>query len=403
MMRDAEKTAAAAAAAAVTGTTATEGFPGAPPVEAPVPAPAPTVTAPAARAVTDAPASPTVVAARLAAEAAASVTPVTATVTAPTPPNPTPVVPAETPPVMATPTPADAFPPTLVAAPEAPTVEPAPITAPSPAPAAAAAAMPIDAQPALFKTRHYGASGLRKTVLSFVFLLMLPFYGSLGPMLVQRVGKVPLDDFVGFVLMALAFTAVMLLILFELMISLRSTLTLGPSAVRFTLPARGGLVPTFAYASHEIPYAAIDYVEVRREVYGGAWAPVLLRGARIVTKDGQKLSLGYVSEANDDAIIPFGEVADEIANRIGRPIVDRGSVRRQVRKKMMGVAAGADENKPLEDSEIKALNGAHRRFVMGLVAVLLVLLAAGVTRDILTMTEDAGERATNVQPKKTRG
>jgi hypothetical protein len=245
----------------------------------------------------------------------------------------------------------------------------------------------------------YQAGGFRKTMLSFVFLLLMPFFGSLGPMFMQRLGASPLPDLIGFAFMAVAFCLLMLLIFFELMISIRSRLELGDRAIRFTLPVRGGLMPAFRYATHEIPYDQIDYVELRREVYGGAWAPVLLKGARIVTTDGQKVPLGYVSEANEDAIIPFPAIAEEISQRIGKPVVDRGSVRRMVRKKMLRQAAGPDENAPLPAEEIAKLNRSHNRFVLALIGCMLVLVGAGITRDLMNETVDQGERATNTIPK----
>jgi hypothetical protein len=292
-------------------------------------------------------------------------------------------------------------PPAPQVAPPAPVapVVPVPVVVAPPA----AAEVPPPVMPAAlpagpFKTLTYQASGLRKTMLSFVLLLLLPFYGSLGPMFLQRFGNVPPLDLIGFVAMASAFTVLMALILFELLVSIRSRVVLGPKAVKFTLPSRGGLVPAFSYATHEVPYDEIDHVEIRREVYGGRLAPVLMRGARIVTKDGQKIPLGYVSEANEDAVIPFPEIAEEICRRVGRASIDRGSVRRSVRKKMLRLAASTDENTPMSDSEITALNRGHSRLMIGLVGCLVVLVAAGIVRDVMLETGDHGERAANAAP-----
>jgi len=396
MSDDAAKSAAAAAASAALGS-ADGGFAGAPPAPAAAPSAPPAPVAPAPLAVAP-PAGDVVPAARLAAEA------IGATVAASVP-DPAPVAPV----VTASPTPAE---PTVTAPP--PAAEPAPAlaapvaTAPaSPAPTASAAAEPVIAAkplPAqLFQRRVYSAGALRKTMLSFIFLLLLPFFGSLAPMFIQRFGAVPVPDMVGFVAMAAAFALLMLLILFELILSVRSRVVLDTSALRFTLPARGGIVPAFSYATHEIPYDQIDYVEVRREVYGGRLAPVLLKGARVVTKDGQKIPLGYVSEANEDAVIPFPEIATELALRIGKPVVDRGAVRRTFRKKMMKIASSAEENAPLSDADIGALNKGHNRFVVALICCLLVLVGAGMVRDVMEVHADHGERAPTVTPVKGKG
>ena len=82
-------------------------------------------------------------------------------------------------------------------------------------------------------------------------------------------------------------------------------------------------MPKLFYKTHTIPYSDIEAVETRRELYGGIIAPVMLRGARIVTKGGQKIPLGYVSEANTDPALPVPEIAAEIARRAGLEVIDR--------------------------------------------------------------------------------
>jgi hypothetical protein len=388
MSDDAAKSAAAAAASAALGS-ADGGFAGAPPAPAAAASAPPAPDAPIPLGVAP-PAGDVVPAARLAAEA------IDASVAASVP-DPAPVAPV----VTASPTPAEL---TVTASPPAAEPAPAPTAPLVTAPAAqepGVVAKPLPAQ--LFQRRVYSAGALRKTMLSFIFLLLLPFFGSLAPMFVQRFGAVPVPDMVGFVAMAAAFALLMLLILFELILSVRSRVVLDTSALRFTLPARGGIVPAFSYATHEIPYDQIDYVEVRREVYGGRLAPVLLKGARVVTKDGQKIPLGYVSEANEDAVIPFPEIATELALRIGKPVVDRGAVRRTFRKKMMKIASSTEENAPLSDADIGVLNKGHNRFVVALICCLLVLVGAGMVRDLMEVHADHGERAPTVTPVKGKG
>jgi hypothetical protein len=409
MSDDAAKSAAAAAASAALGD-ADGGFAGAPPAPATA---LPITQAPVTPATTTVvqPVGEVVPAARLAAEA------INSTSLAPTAAPVAPVAAARVAVAEAMPAaPAVAASPAATADAAAALALPAePAPAPSVAPPASAAqapAVPATPEPVvvakplppqLFQRRVYSAGALRKTMLSFIFLLLLPFFGSLGPMAIQRFGAVPVPDMIGFVAMAVAFALLMLLILFELILSVRSRVVLDTSALRFTLPARGGIVPAFSYATHEIPYDQIDYVEVRREVYGGRLAPVLLKGARVVTKDGQKIPLGYVSEANEDAVIPFPEIAAELALRIGKPVVDRGAVRRTFRKKMMKIAASAEENAPLSDADIGALNKGHNRFVVALICCLLVLVGAGMVRDVMEVHADHGERAPTVTPVKGKG
>lgn len=242
--------------------------------------------------------------------------------------------------------------------------------------------------------RVYQAGGVRKTLLSFAFLLLLPFFASLPAMIYQRLTHQLWVDTLGFAIFAAAFAAVMLLVTFELIHSIRSRVEIGESAVRLTLPAaRGIAMPKFFYRKHEVPYSEIEVVETRREVYGGTVAPVMLRGARIVTKTGDKIPLGYVSEANVDPMLPVPEIASEIARRAGLEVVDRGTVRRQVHKKLRGIKADDATAKPITDADIAALNSRHNTVMLALCSLMFLLVAGGLMLDISKSNLDLGERA----------
>ncbi|MBX5497256.1 MAG: hypothetical protein IRZ15_18110, partial [Bryobacteraceae bacterium] len=248
--------------------------------------------------------------------------------------------------------------------------------------------------PAASPQRVYQASTVRKTILSFVFLLLLPFFASLPAMMVQRIIHQLWPDMLGFTIFAVAFAIVMLLLLFELIHSIRARVTIGESSVQLTLPAARGIsMPKFFYKTHDIPYSDIETVETRREVYGGAIAPVMLRGARIVTKSGQKISLGYVNEANVDPLLPVPEIAAEIARRAGVPVVDHGTVRRQVHKKIRGIRATDDAARPITEEDIAALNRRHNNVMIGICGALFLLVSAGLMVDISRSDIDLGERA----------
>lgn len=243
----------------------------------------------------------------------------------------------------------------------------------------------------------YQAGAVRRTLLSIVFLLLLPFFVSLPAMLYQRLTHQLWTDTGGFAIFALAFVCVMLLVVFELIRSIRSRVELGESALSFTLPAaRAAAMPKLLYRRREIPYSTIEAVETRREIYGGAFAPVLLRGARIITKDGEKVPLGYVSEANVDPILPFGEIAQEVARRAGVPVTDRGNVRRELRKKLRGIQVPHEADAAIPESEVEALNRRHNNIVLALCAALFLLVAGGLMLDITTSSLDRGERAQKI-------
>ncbi len=229
----------------------------------------------------------------------------------------------------------------------------------------------------------YRASGARKTIFSFLFLILLPFFISLPAMLIMRLQNGLISDAIGHAIMAVAFTLLMILILYELIFSLRARIELGEKKVHMTLPAARGPTPKMRYKSYDIPYEDIQTVETRREIYGRTVAPVLLQGARIVTKNGDKIPIGYVSEANVDPTFPYPEIARQIAERARLPLINRGNVWRSFRRKFLGFGVkSSDESDIVDDTQIASLNRGHKNFVGALICGLLVLLALGVVQDL---------------------
>jgi hypothetical protein len=261
-----------------------------------------------------------------------------------------------------------------------------------------AAAMTGGATGEPFKTRIYAASGGRKTFFSFVFLILLPFFISLPAMFFMRIKHGLLYDAFGLAIMAAAFSILMLLVLIELLASLRMRVELGPEKVKMTLPSGRGPTPMLFYKSYDIPYDQVQSVETRREIYGGSLVPVLLKGARLVTKDGKTVPIGYVSEANLDPAFPFPEIAKEIAERARLPLIDRGNVRRSFRRKYLGLkSGGVNEVDTVDEAQIAALNKSHHNVVMGLVSMLVVLIGIGIVHDLMGDTP-IGQTASAISP-----
>lgn len=252
--------------------------------------------------------------------------------------------------------------------------------------ALAAMGQVLTATPAPKSERTVYESGPgRKLAFSFVFLLLLPFFISLPPMLFWRLSQGHWLGTIGLMILAAGFTFIMVLVIIELMHSLRARVELGDKSVKMTLPSGRGPTPVMRYATHDIPYDQIEAVETRREIYGGSVAPVLLKGARLILKDGSTVRLGYVSEANTDPCLPFPEIARQIAERAGLSINDRGNVRRSMQKKFLGFNKEIvdEEEGPVEEAEIEALNKSHHRWVMRLIGLLGVLVVLGIAVDII--------------------
>lgn len=233
----------------------------------------------------------------------------------------------------------------------------------------------------------YAATGGRKTIFSFVFLILLPFFASLPAMMYMRLKHGLFFDAAGLAIVAVAFTILMFLVVIELLFSLRARVELGDTAVKMTLPSGRGPTPMLSYKSYEVPYDQVQTVETRREIYGGSLVPVLLKGARIITKDGKAVPIGYVSEANVDPCFPYPEIAQKIAERARLPLIDRGNVRRSFRRKFFGIKAGrVNEVDAVDEAQIAELNRSHHNVVMGLVGALAVLMVIGIVDDFASET-----------------
>ena len=230
----------------------------------------------------------------------------------------------------------------------------------------------------------YAAGGGRKFAFAFVFLILLPFFISLPPMLFWRLSQGVWTGTFGLLVLAAGFTVIMFLLFIEVMHSLMTRIELGENSVKMTLPAGRGPTPVVRYRSHDIPYDQIKAVETRREIYGGSMAPVLLQGARLVLKDDSAVKLGYVSEANSDPCFPYPEIAQKIAERAGLQVEHKGNVRRSLQKKYFGLKKEflAEAAGEVPEAEIEALNKSHRKWVMRIIGLLVGLMGVGIALDI---------------------
>jgi hypothetical protein len=233
----------------------------------------------------------------------------------------------------------------------------------------------------------YEAGAGRKTFLSLAFLILLPFWASLPAMLIQRLLHGLWLDTIGLMVFSALFTALMALLAVQLYHSLRSRVEFGETAVRITLPQGSAATPMLRFVNKEIPYDQISAVETRSVLFGNALAPVLLRATRLRTKEGEYVRLGNVYEDNIDAALPFPEIGTKIADRAGVGVVDGGTVRRSVQRRLLGLAnrkTTIEHSPPLTEAEVNELNGRHARAMRYLVTVMAVLVVGGIAIDVFT-------------------
>ena len=233
----------------------------------------------------------------------------------------------------------------------------------------------------------YEAGGGRKLFLTLAFVILLPFYVSLAPMLIQRLARGLWLDTIGLMIFSAIFTGLMVLLGVQLYHALRSRVVFGADAVKLTLPQGSGAQPMLRFVNREIPYDQVQAVETRCVLFGKRWAPVLLRSTRLLTRDGQHVRLGNVSEDNVDQALPFPEIGAKIAQRAKVSVVDGGMVRRSIERRILGFIGrktAIEASPPITQAELTEIAGRHKRTMRYLMVVLAVLVVGGIAMDIFT-------------------
>jgi hypothetical protein len=249
------------------------------------------------------------------------------------------------------------------------------------------------------------SGGGRRIILAFAFLLLLPFYASLGPMLFQRASRGFVGDTVSLAILALAFTALMALILQQLIHAVRTRVTLTAEGIKATVPAVGARGPFFMwnYITRNIALSDVAGIDTRNEIYGRKLAPVLLTSTRIATKSGEPLVLGYANANDTYPQFPFTEIGAEIANRAGVVVTDHGTVQRSWRQRV-GLTNGTNDAARLAPEEVSVINAAHTRNVRLMIGALALLVLGGITLDFATASRtsfaEMGAGLAKPEPKK---
>lgn len=230
---------------------------------------------------------------------------------------------------------------------------------------------------------RYASGGLRQSAVALGLLLVLPFALGAFYMLARRAMDGLTFDIAGVALVALGLLAVTVMLALELLHATRARLKFGKTALSFTLPRGGGPTPLLRYVSADIPYHAIKSIELRREVFGGKVAPVLLRGLILRTKDSREFVLGHTLEGFEDPAFPFEEIGERLAKRCALPLLDQRTIWRRTRKeRALGYISEYDTSSYILDpAEAGRLNVAHQRLVFGIASALAALVMLGLIAD----------------------
>ena len=230
--------------------------------------------------------------------------------------------------------------------------------------------------------RVYEASDGQKAVLSLAFLLLLPFVVSMPILFFKRSFHGLWSDALSAALLGAAVLIWGGFLFIQVMSSIRTRIAFGEKMLNLRVPNWRGPNPGVRFVKRRIPYEDIAAVETRGEVYTALRVPVLTRATSVVTKDGERVVLGYRNEDDDDPDLDYPRIAAQIAARSGVNLIDRGRVVAggHLAAYRRGEIPDWDHD-PLSEDAYRALRGRNYRFMGGLTVAVLVLFGFGLLYD----------------------
>jgi len=165
-----------------------------------------------------------------------------------------------------------------------------------------------------------------QTILSVTFFLILLFMVNAIAGAIWLAARGLQTDAIIFSIMFVIGSVLLFYVGIFLFAASHSEVNLGPDKATMVLPNWRGPTPFFPYTECSVPYNDLAAVETRSEIYRYLVLPVIVRSACLVRKDGRRLTLGYVQESPQDPWIPFHRIADQIAEKAGVQVVNRGVV-----------------------------------------------------------------------------
>lgn len=228
----------------------------------------------------------------------------------------------------------------------------------------------------------YEASDGRKTVLAFAFLLLLPFLVSLPIMFAKRSLHGLWSDALSAGVLALLFGAWMLFLLIQVLTSFRTRVEFKDDAVKVRVPNWHGPNPSFGFVKREIPFNQIASVETRGEIFQAAAVPVLTRCSTIVLKDGERVTLGYVNEHEQDPDFDYPKIAEQIAHRAEVPCSNKGRVVAGGHLSVMRKGTPSWDEGTIPDDVFEEFRRRNHWLMFGMAMALIGLTVIGVLIDI---------------------
>lgn len=236
----------------------------------------------------------------------------------------------------------------------------------------------------------YKASGGRKFILTVALILLMPFLISLPIMLFFRIKGGLFTDAASLLVFSLIYVGCVAFLLFYVVQSYRTRIEIKDNELDVSVPKYRGPTPSLAYVQKKMPLDQIAAVETRGEVYRELAVPMLMKTASVVSKDGDRVQLGYTTEHSSDPAFPVPDIAEAIASKAGVEIKPRGTVK--VGSQYAALVRGTA---PWDDAEIEAsryslvsdeqyarMKGQNRLLMIAISIILVGLVAVGTYLDV---------------------
>ncbi len=228
----------------------------------------------------------------------------------------------------------------------------------------------------------YEAGEGRKTILAFVFIVLLPFLASLPVMIFMRGFNGLWRDAASAIVLAILFGVWMLFLLVNVMSSFRTRVVIDDEKVKFSVPRWRGPSPDVRYIKDTVELKDIEAVETRGEIYQAVNVPVMMRATVLKLKDGRQHLLGYVNENSPDPALPYPEIGRVIADRAGVPFVDKGRVDAGHHARAMLKGPPDWDARPLSEGAYHDYQRDNQWAMLGLAFLLFGLAGVGLFADL---------------------
>ena len=179
------------------------------------------------------------------------------------------------------------------------------------------------------------------------------------------------------VVFILSFIAVSFIIL-QILGAGRQRVEVTEDKVKLKLPTWRGPNPFGPVVRAEVPYSEISSVQKRGEIYAFLGVLGLRESSSLVTKDGTRHVLGYITENEADSPMPYDNITNLIANRAGLEVNHIGTVNGGSQLGAAFSKTPSWDTEPIKAEDVSKIRKRAQFVALGLVILLIGLVIGGI-------------------------